>query len=216
MDKLIGMLDTIIQETSDDDVEWRLTKAYVLDDLDKPHEAKAIFQQILRRAPSNAHALQGLATVMHKLGEDDVMLKMVEELLQKAVEQKSVEEAYNMKLVLAHVYIVQDNLEEALKQYQHLIDENSKDFRPYLCQGIIYSVLGKKDKAEELFEKYLSFVPDSFSRHDFLNEIMLKVQTEAGKLSEERKKQEKRLTEGKTPEEGKRPERTMEQPKLGG
>lgn len=32
------------------------------------------------------------------------------------------------------VWVLQGDLEEALKKFQALIDENPRDFRPYLCQ----------------------------------------------------------------------------------
>ncbi|KAH9311257.1 hypothetical protein KI387_026292, partial [Taxus chinensis] len=104
----------------------------------------------------------------------------------------------------------QDNLEEALKQYQCMVEENPKDFRPYLCQGILYSILGKKDKAEERFQIYRSRVPKHFPRHEFLDGVMMKAMTEGHKRYEERKKEEELLAQGKTPP------KPMKQPNIGG
>lgn len=33
-----------------------------------------------------------------------------------------------------HIYTFQGDLEEGLKKFQDLVDENPRDFRPYLCQ----------------------------------------------------------------------------------
>ncbi|KAL6518514.1 hypothetical protein OROGR_019016 [Orobanche gracilis] len=54
------------------------------------------------------------------------------------------------------------NLEEALEKFQQLIEENPRDFRPYLCKGIVYSLLEKRKEAEESFEIYRSLVPGEF------------------------------------------------------
>ncbi|KAH9325598.1 hypothetical protein KI387_005776 [Taxus chinensis] len=148
--------------------------------------------------------------VMHKRGEDAAMVEMLEERLQRAQKLQLETEAYNIKLLLAHAYILQDNPEEALKQYQCLVDENPKDFRPYLCQGILYSVLGKNDEAEERFQIYRSRVPKHFPRHEFLDGVMMKAMTEGHKRYKERKKEEELLAQGKTPP------KPIKQPNIGG
>lgn len=33
-----------------------------------------------------------------------------------------------------YIYTFQGGLEEGLKKFQDLVDENPRDFRPYLCQ----------------------------------------------------------------------------------
>lgn len=207
-DSAIEIVDTLMYKQPYE-LEWRLVKAQIQDSAGRLDEAKEGFQFYLTVDEFNPRALQGLAMVMHKQGEDTAMIEMLEERLQKALNKQLDKEAYNVKLLLAHAYILQDNLEEALKQYQHLVDQKPKDFRPYLCQGILYSVLGKKDEAEERFEKYRKLVPKQFPTYDFLDRVMVSAKTEGRKRYLERKKEEELLAQGKMPV------RPMKQPNIG-
>ncbi|GAB4847687.1 hypothetical protein Ancab_026749 [Ancistrocladus abbreviatus] len=70
-------------------------------------------------------------------------------------------------------------LDKGLKMFQNLIDENPRDFRPYLCQGIIYSLQDKKKEAEAQFEIYQSLVPEEFPQRGFLDDVVLAAKTES-------------------------------------
>ncbi|CAN1804176.1 protein SLOW GREEN 1, chloroplastic [Linum perenne] len=68
---------------------------------------------------------------------------------------------------------LQGYLEEGLSKFQDLIKEDPRDFRPYLCQGIIYSLMEKNDEAAEQFETYQSLVPDEFPQRGFLDDVVI-------------------------------------------
>lgn len=191
-------------------VEWRLVKAQLHDFAGQLEEAQRGFRELLDIQPFSIRALQGLAMVMHKCGEDVAMMEMLERALERALQGKRETEAYNLKLLLGHMYIVQDDLQKALEHYQRLIDENPNDFRPYLCKGIVYSVLDKKDEAEKQFEKYRKLVPANFEFRGFLDKVMWSAKTESRKLYEERIKNEELLAQGKIPQ------KPMKQPSAGG
>lgn len=191
-------------------IEWRLVKAQLHDFAGQLEEAQRGFRELLDIQPFSIRALQGLAMVMHKCGEDVAMMEMLERALERALQGKRETEAYNIKLLLGHMYIVQDDLQKALEHYQRLIDENPNDFRPYLCKGIVYSVLDKKDEAEKQFEKYRKLVPANFEFRGFLDKVMWSAKTESRKLYEERIKNEELLAQGKMPQ------KPMKQPSAGG
>lgn len=181
-------------------LEWRLVKAQLQDFAGQLEEAKRGFRELLEIQPFSIRALQGLAMVMHKCGEDEAMMEMLEETLERALQANRETEAYNLKLLLGHMYIVQENLEKALEHYQRLVDENPNDFRPYLCQGIVYSVLDKKDEAEKRFEIYHKLVPENFEFRGFLDQVMWSAKTESRRRYEERKKNVELLAQGRTPQ----------------
>ncbi|KAG0462940.1 hypothetical protein HPP92_021416 [Vanilla planifolia] len=83
------------------------------------------------------------------------------------------------------MHVVKGDLEEALEQFEDLINEDPRDFRPHLCQGIIYSLLDKKKEANEQFEIYHSLIPDEFPQRDFIDEVILSAKTEAHQLRKE-------------------------------
>lgn len=58
---------------------------------------------------------------------------------------------------------------EALKLYEELAEEEPGDFWPYFCQGAIYTLLNKEDKAEEQYLKFKKLVPENYNYiEDFL------------------------------------------------
>lgn len=194
-------------------MEWRLVKAQLHDFAGQLQEAQRGFRELLDIQPFSIRALQGLAMVMHKCGEDVAMMEMLERALERALQEQKETEAYNLKLLLGHMYIVQDDLQKALEHYQRLIDENPKDFRPYLCQGIVYAVLDKKDEAEQKFEKYRKLVPANFEFRGFLDKVMWSAKTESRKLYEERKKNEELLAQGIRPQNPMKQPNADEEPK---
>lgn len=76
----------------------------------------------------------------------------------------------------------QGNLQEALAQYQELEREDPTDFRPYLCQGLVYTLLDQKAEAERAFRKYRRRCPKSFPERGYLDDLMIGAKTEARKI----------------------------------
>ncbi|XP_050128731.1 protein SLOW GREEN 1, chloroplastic isoform X2 [Malus sylvestris] len=64
-------------------------------------------------------------------------------------------------------------LEEGLNKFHDLVNADPRDFRPYLCQGIIYSLLDQKKEAAEQFETYRALVPEESPQRGFLDDVVL-------------------------------------------
>ena len=73
-----------------------------------------------------------------------------------------------MRLIMAQMQFLQKNVEEALKSYQELAKEDPNDFRPYFCQGMIYSLLDRNVEAREQFAKYRQLSPKKFDVEGYL------------------------------------------------
>ncbi|KAI3946267.1 hypothetical protein MKW92_035720 [Papaver armeniacum] len=58
------------------------------------------------------------------------------------------------KLFVAQIMVLQREYSDALKIYEQLVEENMLDCRPYLCQGIVYTLLKKPNEAMKCFENY--------------------------------------------------------------
>lgn len=161
------------------EMEWRLLQALCHEMLGNLGKAKSLFKNILKQRPLLLRALHGLAMVMHKNHEGPAVFEMLERALEVARLEKRVNEERNVRILIAQMHIVKGNFEEALENFQALVNENPRDFRPYLCQGIIYSLLDKKKEAEEYFEIYRSLVPDEFPHRGFLDDVVLAAKTES-------------------------------------
>ncbi|KAK1591883.1 hypothetical protein Q3G72_015273 [Acer saccharum] len=161
------------------EVEWRLLQALCYELTGQLSKAKRLFKEILKKRPLLLRALHGLALVMHKNHEGPAVFQMLTSALEVARRQKRVTEERNIKLLIAQMHVVKGELEEGLKKFQDLINENPRDFRPYLCQGIIYSLLDKKKEAAEQFEIYESLVPEEFPQRGFMDDVALAAKTKS-------------------------------------
>ncbi|KAM7514272.1 hypothetical protein LguiA_003855 [Lonicera macranthoides] len=162
-----------------DEVEWRLLEALCYEMMGQFSKARRLFKEILKERPLLLRALHGLAMVMHKNLEGPAVFEMLNKALDIARREKRVIEERNIRILIAQMHVVKGELEEGLELFQELVNENPKDFRPYLCQGIIYSLLDKKEEAENQFETYRSLVPEEFPQRGFLDDVVLAAKTES-------------------------------------
>ncbi|KAL3524702.1 hypothetical protein ACH5RR_013074 [Cinchona calisaya] len=161
------------------EIEWRLLKALCYEMMGQFSMAKRLFKDILKQKPLLLRALHGLAIVMHKNHEGPAVFEMLDTALELACQEKRVNDERNIKILIAQMHLVKGELEEALEKFQVLINENPRDFRPYLCQGIVYSLLDKEKEALEQFEIYRSLVPEEFPQRKFLDDVILSAKTES-------------------------------------
>ncbi|KAK7350848.1 hypothetical protein VNO77_09847 [Canavalia gladiata] len=155
------------------EVEWRLLMALCYETMGHFSTAKRLFKDILHQRPLLVRALHGLAMVMHKNHESPAIFEMLDKAQELASRENRVTEERNIRILIAQMHVVQGNLDEGLKKFQELIDQNPRDFRPYLCQGIIYSLLNKEEEAARQFETYQSLVPEEFPQRGFLDDVAL-------------------------------------------
>lgn len=160
-----------------DEVEWKLLLALCYETLGQLDTAKRLFMEILEKKPLLVRALHGLALVMHKNNEGQSVFEMLNKALDFACDEKKLTEMRSIGILIAQMHVVKGELEEGLKKFQDLVDENPRDFRPYLCQGIIYSLMDKKKEAAEQFATYQALVPDEFPQREFIDDVMLSATT---------------------------------------
>ena len=73
------------------------------------------------------------------------------------------------------IQFLQKNVEDALYSYNELVKEDLKDFRPYFCRGMIYSLLDRNAEATEQFEKYRQLSPKRFGVDGYLRKPLPRV-----------------------------------------
>lgn len=167
-------------EVQPKEVEWRLLQALCYELMGQFSKAKKLFKEILKQKPLMLRALHGLAMAMHKNLEGPAVFEMLDKALELAKREKRLNEERNIRILVAQMHVVKGELEEALEKFQALVNENPRDFRPYLCQGIVYSLLDRKEEAKEMFEIYQSLVPEEFPQRQFLDDVVLAAKTESG------------------------------------
>ncbi|KAK1693628.1 hypothetical protein QYE76_010325 [Lolium multiflorum] len=168
-----------LREAEPGEVEWRLMEALLHELKGDLAQAERLFQEVLAEKPLLVRALHGLALCMSKRYEGPTVFEMLEKALQLAVSEERVPEERNIKLLIAQMHVVKGDLDVASEKLQNLINEDPRDFRPHLCQGIVYALLDKKEEADEQFDTYRSLVPDEFPDKSFINDVILSAKMES-------------------------------------
>lgn len=162
--KILKKLSTAQPEN----MEWKFLLARLLNEMGNVEEARQAFEDILSRNPLSFEALFENALLMDRCGEGEAVLKRLEDSLKVAEEENKAKEARDIRFIMAQVQFLQKNVEEALKSYEELEKEDPKDFRPYFCKGMIYSLLGRNDEARKQFAKYRELSPSKFEVEGYL------------------------------------------------
>lgn len=160
MPEAIDVLDRLIL-LEPEEKEWPLLRAHLFLYSGDVDTAVSLFEEAVAADPLRVEAYHGLAmaTSQSDPSKMDGLLKKIEAVMEKCKEDKKKEELRDLKLLVAQIRVIEGKYDEALRLYNELVKENPRDFRPYLCQGIIYTLLRNMDEAEKQFDKYKRLVP---------------------------------------------------------
>uniref|UniRef100_A0A6V7QT09 Uncharacterized protein n=1 Tax=Ananas comosus var. bracteatus TaxID=296719 RepID=A0A6V7QT09_ANACO len=152
--------------------------------------ARRGFEELLEKDPLLVEAYHGLILASSQSGnpeELDLIAKRIEGAMDACKKEKRKDDLRDFKLLTAQIKVIQGKYEDSLKIYGDLAREEPSDFRPYLCQGIVYSLLMKKDEAEKQFEKYRRLVPKGHPYGRFFDDGMIAMKV-FGQIEENRRK----------------------------
>lgn len=174
LDEAIKIIERLIV-VDPDEQEWPLLRAHTLIYAGDPKSAKLAFEELLADDPLLVEAHYGLVMAVAQLDEDlDGAMKRVEEAMERCKKEKK-EAVRDFKLLIAQIRVMEGDYTGALKVYEELVKEEPRDFRPYLCQGVIYTLLRKRDEAEKQFEKYRRLVPKGHPYAEFFEDNMMAI-----------------------------------------
>ncbi|KAF9677518.1 hypothetical protein SADUNF_Sadunf08G0116000 [Salix dunnii] len=162
--KIVKLLVAAQPEVTD----WKFLMARLLNEMGRAQDARNVFEEILVANPLSFEALFENALLMDRFGEGEAVIRRLQEALDIAEEENKVKEARDVRLIMAQIQFLQKNVEEALKSYQELSKEDPKDFRPYFCRGMIYSLLDRNEEAKQQFAKYRELSPKKFEVEGYL------------------------------------------------
>uniref|UniRef100_A0A2N9HRC5 Uncharacterized protein n=1 Tax=Fagus sylvatica TaxID=28930 RepID=A0A2N9HRC5_FAGSY len=152
--------------------------------------ARKEFEEILEKDPLRVEAFHGLVMVSSEQSDEnslkDVSIR-VEEAMEKCDKLGRKSDVRDFKLLVAQINVVEGYYLEALKVYQELVKEEPRDFRPYLCQGILYTLLKKKDEAEKQFDKFRRLVPKNHPYKEYFDDNMFATKLLAQRVERERR-----------------------------
>ncbi|CAI0426797.1 unnamed protein product, partial [Linum tenue] len=168
----IGVIDRLIQLEPNDD-EWVLLKAQIYSYSGDSDPATKIFEEVLEKDPLRVEAYHGLVMAYSEDGRSmSDMLKRIEAAMNKCKREKKASDVRDFKLLLAQIRVMEEKYGEALKVNHELKKEEPRDFRPYLCQGIIYTLMRKREEAEKKFEQFEKLVPKNHPYREYFLDNM--------------------------------------------
>ncbi|CAN6977409.1 unnamed protein product [Brassica rapa subsp. trilocularis] len=137
-------------------------------------EKEKALEEQLAAHPHDVDTLRSLMEAKFRSGEFTDAIKLTdqsitEEAMLSCRKENRHKEYRGFKLLMAQIRVVRGKHGEALKLYEELAEEEPGDFWPYFCQGAIYTLLNKEDKAEEQYLKFKKLVPENYNYiEDFL------------------------------------------------
>lgn len=172
LNEAVQVLDRLI-EIEPEDFEWRLLKANVHTYMGENELASSEFEEILSKDPLRVEAYHGL--VMSAAQSEEKLkrvLKRVEKAMEACKKQGNKSDVRDFKLLIAQIRVMEAEYKHALELYQELVREEPRDFRPYLCQGIIYTLLRKNNEAEKQFATFRKLVPKNHPYKEYFDDNM--------------------------------------------
>ncbi|KAG6713529.1 hypothetical protein I3842_05G157800 [Carya illinoinensis] len=148
--------------------EWKFLMGRLLNEMGDAENARRVFEEILALDPLSFEALFENALIMDRCGEGEAVIKRLEDALNIALEENKAKEARDVRFIMAQIQFLQKNVEEALRTYQDLAKEDPKDFRPYFCMGMIYSLQDRNAEARDQFAKYRELSPKKYEVEGYL------------------------------------------------
>ncbi|XP_076907879.1 protein SLOW GREEN 1, chloroplastic-like [Bidens hawaiensis] len=149
-------------------MDFKFLMARLLNEMGEVEPAREALEQILTVNPLSFEALFENALVMDSLGLGEEVIKRLEQALAIAVEENKEREARDVRFIIAQFQFLQKNIDEALRSYDELLNEDPKDFRPYFCKGMIYSLIDKNDEAKVQFAKYRELSPKKYDVEGYI------------------------------------------------
>ncbi|KAK7355670.1 hypothetical protein VNO80_14930 [Phaseolus coccineus] len=161
IDEALLVLDRLI-ELDPEELEYPFVKAHLRLVNGENELAAKGFEDLLQRDPFHVETYRCLLMLISETKAPTIeLLKKTEEAVKVCAEQERDSEVRDFKLLIAQLKVIDGDLSDAMKVYEELEKEEPQDFRPYLGQGIVYTMLKKNDEAEKQFEKFRTLVPDN-------------------------------------------------------
>lgn len=130
--------------------------------------AAQIYRTVLDQQPGDMNALQGLTALLVQQGRPQAAIGLLQESLQTAEQLQANGGAapgldtISMRLLLAQVYLSDQQADQALTQYDEAIVAAPEDFRPVLAKALVLRDQGDEEAAQPLFDQATAMAPAEF------------------------------------------------------
>ncbi|MEM0979769.1 MAG: tetratricopeptide repeat protein [Cyanobacteria bacterium P01_H01_bin.58] len=165
---LQGVIEPLekLAELQPDVPDYRVLLGQAKQEIGDLEGAAQSYRTVLTTNPGNMNALQGLVALLFEQGRPQAARGLLQDTLQNAVQANEVNpgaiDVTSVKLLLAQVYVTEENFDEALRLYDEIIPEASGDFRPLLAKALVLREVQQPAEAAVLFKEAEELAPAQF------------------------------------------------------
>lgn len=168
MGDLEGVIEPLekLADLQPDVPDYRVLLGQAKQEIGDLEGAAQSYRTVLTTNPGNMNALQGLVALLFEQGRPQAARGLLQDTLQNAVQANEVNpgaiDVTSVKLLLAQVYVTEENFNEALRLYDEIIPEASNDFRPLLAKALVLREIQQPAEAAVLFKEAEELAPPQF------------------------------------------------------
>ena len=163
----------------DQTVESRLKLANLLHAQNNLYEALAEYQTILQEDPANLNAMLGAANNFKSLGFKDEAINIYKQAIEAHPED--VLANYNYGLLMQEA----ENLAEAVKHYEKVLEVNPNFLQTYYVLGLAYWDQGEREQARDLWDRFMTESSDEKLKAEIRKTLDAKSQALEAEMLEE-------------------------------
>lgn len=162
---VIGPLQKLSQ-LNPERTEYKLLLAQAQQQIGNQEEATQNYQAILAIEPGNIKALQGLVALRLQQQQPQVAVGLLQKTLDSAPQinqtQPGSVDVPQVQLLLAEVYALQQQYDQAISTYDQIIAANKNDFRPVLGKALVFREQGNNNASQSLFDSAVTLAPAQY------------------------------------------------------
>jgi tetratricopeptide (TPR) repeat protein len=129
--------------------------------------AAQIYRTVLDQQPTDMNALQGLTALLVQQGRPQAAIGLLQDAAATA-ERLQTEgpppglDPISIKLLLAQVYLEDNQADQAIALYDEAVTAAPEDFRPLLAKALVLQEQGNAAAAKDLFDQATAIAPAQF------------------------------------------------------
>ena len=168
----LGDLEGVIEpleklaELNPDTPEYRVLLGQTKQRLGDLEGAAEAYRTVLTQRPGDMNALQGLTALLIQQERPQAAIGLLQDTLQAAPQTNEVTpgaiDVGSVQLLLAQVYVEEENFNEALRMYDEAIAADPEDFRPVLAKALVLRDIDRAPDAAVLFKQAEELAPAQY------------------------------------------------------
>ncbi|CAN8269521.1 unnamed protein product [Cochlearia groenlandica] len=152
-DQSIELINRLVQIDPENERKWSGMKARILSYNGETELAIKAFEEILVKDPFRVDAYHYLVMECY---DSKPKLAEIEKRIENAIRrsEKTAKEVRGLRMLTAQIRVIEGKPLEAIRICDDVVKEDGgRDFRVYLFQGLVYSLMKNGDEAAKRFEK---------------------------------------------------------------